>query len=81
MVRQVSAPGPATGYSGNVTSPLVRPADSKKKISDAQPAHLAHAMGNTLSASNALFATHVPVNVASFRSVQDVRRRGRIKLR
>jgi hypothetical protein len=29
----------------------------------AQAEHLAHAMGNTLSASNALFATYVPVNV------------------
>lgn len=48
---------------------------------DAQPAHLAHAMGNTLSASNALFATYVPVNVATLRSVAEARRRGRSRLR
>ncbi|TMJ81004.1 MAG: phage integrase family protein [Alphaproteobacteria bacterium] len=47
----------------------------------AQPAELAHAMGNTLSASNALFATYVPVNVTSLREVMDARRRGRSKLR
>ena len=29
----------------------------------ATPAALAHAMGNTLSASNALFATYCPVNL------------------
>jgi hypothetical protein len=42
---------------------------------------LAHAMGNTLSASNALFATYVPVNVATLRSVMEARRAGRAKLR
>jgi hypothetical protein len=42
---------------------------------------LAHAMGNTLSASNALFATYVPVNQATLRSVREARRRGRSKLR
>jgi hypothetical protein len=48
---------------------------------DATPAALAHAMGNTLSASNALFATYVPVNLATIRSVTEARRRGRSKLR
>jgi hypothetical protein len=42
---------------------------------------LAHAMGNTLSASNALFATYVPVNVTSLRAVMDARRKGRTRLR
>ena len=42
---------------------------------------LAHAMGNTLSASNALFATYVPVNVATLRDVMSARRAGRRKLR
>jgi hypothetical protein len=42
---------------------------------------LAHAMGNTLSASNALFATYVPVNQATLRTVLEARRRGRSKLR
>jgi hypothetical protein len=42
---------------------------------------LAHAMGNTLSASNALFATYVPVNQATLRSVLEARRRGRSRLR
>lgn len=48
---------------------------------DATPAALAHAMGNTLSASNALFATYCPVNITSLRAVMDARRRGRTKLR
>jgi hypothetical protein len=38
-------------------------------------------MGNTLSASNALFATYVPVNVTTLRDVMEARRRGRSKLR
>jgi hypothetical protein len=42
---------------------------------------VAHAMGNTLSASNALFATYVPVNVATLRDVMAARRTGRHKLR
>ena len=42
---------------------------------------LAHAMGNTLSTSNALFATYVPVNVATLRDVMEARRAGRRKLR
>ena len=48
---------------------------------DATAPALAHAMGNTLSASNALFATYVPVNLATIRSVMEARRRGRSKLR
>jgi integrase len=48
---------------------------------DATPAALSHAMGNTLSASNALFATYVPVNLATLRTVLEARRRGRSKLR
>jgi hypothetical protein len=39
---------------------------------------LSHAMGNTLSASNALFATYVPVSVSSLRSVMAARRKGRM---
>lgn len=42
---------------------------------------VAHAMGNTLSASNALFATYVPVNVGTLRDVMAARRAGRQKLR
>ena len=38
-------------------------------------------MGNTLSASNAFFATYVPVNVATLRGVMEARRAGRSKLR
>lgn len=38
---------------------------------------LAHAMGNTLGASNALYATYVPVNKASIQAVMEARRRGR----
>ena len=48
---------------------------------EATPAALAHAMGNTLSASNALFATYCPVNLTSLRDVMEARRRGRRKLR
>jgi hypothetical protein len=48
---------------------------------DAAPAALAHAMGNTLSTSNALFATYCPVNLATLRSVMEARGRGRTKLR
>ena len=48
---------------------------------DATPAALAHAMGNTLATSNTLFATYVPVNLATVRSVMEARRRGRAKLR
>jgi hypothetical protein len=47
----------------------------------AKAEQLAHAMGNTLSASNALFATYVPVNVTTLREVMNARRRGRSKLR
>ena len=47
----------------------------------ARAEELAHAMGNTLSASNALYATYVPVNQATLRSVMEARRRGRTKLR
>jgi integrase len=50
-------------------------------VGDAQPAHLAHAMGNTLSASNSLFQTYVPINAATLRSVAEARRRGRNRLR
>jgi hypothetical protein len=38
-------------------------------------------MGNTLSASNALFAIYVPVNFATLREVMAARRTGRRKLR
>jgi len=47
---------------------------------DATPAALAHAMGNTLSASNALFETYCPANRTTILSVQEARRRGRTKL-
>jgi hypothetical protein len=38
-------------------------------------------MGNTLSTSNALFATYVPVNVATLHDMMTARRAGRRKLR
>jgi hypothetical protein len=50
-------------------------------VGGASAESLAHAMGNTLSASNALFATYVPVNVATLRSVIAARRKGRGELR
>jgi hypothetical protein len=49
-------------------------------VGGAKAEQLAHAMGNTLSASNALFATYVPVNVATLRDVMAARRAGRRKL-
>jgi hypothetical protein len=48
---------------------------------EAMPAALAHAMGNTLSASNALFATYVPINASSLKAVMEARRKGRARLR
>ena len=50
-------------------------------VGGAKAEELAHAMGNTLSASNALFTTYVPVNLATIRSVMEARRKGRRKLR
>ncbi len=47
----------------------------------AKAEELAHAMGNTLSASNTLFATYVPINQATLQTVLEARRRGRAKLR
>lgn len=47
----------------------------------AAPAALAHAMGNTLSASNALFATYVPVNATTIATVFEARKKGRRALR
>jgi len=48
---------------------------------EASPAALSHAMGNTLSATNALFATYVPVTVATINQVAEARRKGRRALR
>jgi hypothetical protein len=48
---------------------------------NATPAALAHAMGNTLNASNTLFATYVPVNAATIKSVAEARKKGRRVLR
>ncbi|QOZ52956.1 tyrosine-type recombinase/integrase [Bradyrhizobium sp. CCBAU 53338] len=48
---------------------------------DATPAALAHAMGNTLSVSNTLFATYVPVNAATIKAVAEARKKGRRVLR
>lgn len=42
---------------------------------------LAVAMGNTIGASNALFATYVPVNLATIRGVMEARKKGRAKIR
>lgn len=50
-------------------------------VGEAKAEAVAHAMGNTLSSSNALFATYVPVNVGTIRSVMDARREGRRRLR
>jgi hypothetical protein len=47
----------------------------------AEPAELAHAMGNTLATSNKLFATYCPVNVTSLQAVVAARKAGRRRLR
>lgn len=50
-------------------------------VGDAGAEELAHAMGNTLSASNALFKTYVPVQTATIAKVADARMKGRRTLR
>ncbi|WP_139315144.1 hypothetical protein [Mongoliimonas terrestris] len=47
----------------------------------ARAEQLAHAMGNTLSASNALFETYVPASVTSLQAVAEARLKGRRKMR
>jgi hypothetical protein len=42
---------------------------------------LAHAMGNSLSTSNSLFATYVPVNATTIGAVFEARKKGRRALR
>jgi hypothetical protein len=46
----------------------------------AQPAPLAHAMGNTLDRSNKLFATYCPVNVVNLQIIAKARREGAERL-
>lgn len=50
-------------------------------VGDASAEALSHAMGNTLSASNALFATYVPVRAETIHAVLEARRIGRTKMR
>jgi hypothetical protein len=50
-------------------------------VGGANAEQLGVAMGNTIGASNALFATYVPINVATLRGVIEARRIGRSKLR
>ena len=50
-------------------------------VSDAAAEDLAHAMGNTLSTSNALYKTYVPVQEETIDQVSEARRLGRRKLR
>jgi hypothetical protein len=52
-----------------------------RPLSVAEQLRLCPTLGNTLSASNTLFATYVPVNAETIRSVTEARRRGRTKLR
>lgn len=47
----------------------------------AEAEQLSRAMGNTLSASNQLYDTYVPVNQTMLRSVAEARRKGRAKMR
>jgi hypothetical protein len=48
---------------------------------EAKAEALSHAMGNTLSTSNKLWATYVPVNAETIRMVAAARRVGRAKIR
>lgn len=50
-------------------------------VGGAEAEHLAHAMGNTLSASNALYETYVPRQAATIVKVAEARRKGRRALR
>jgi hypothetical protein len=50
-------------------------------VGGARAEQLAHAMGNTLSASNALYETYVPANEVTISQVTDARSIGRRKLR
>jgi hypothetical protein len=50
-------------------------------VGDAAAEDLAHAMGNTLASSNALFKTYVPVQTATIVQVSEARRKGCRKLR
>ena len=50
-------------------------------VGGANAENLSLAMGNSLSSSNFLFATYVPVNAAAIRNVQQARRLGRERLR
>jgi len=48
---------------------------------EARAEQLSRAMGNTLSASNALFETYAPIELAPLRAVSEARRKGRAKRR
>ena len=74
--QQNASPGNRTPRAAG--SPIPRAGRNSPR---ALPAALAHAMGNTLAASNALFATYVPVNAATIRQVAEARKIGRAKLR
>ena len=50
-------------------------------VGDADLEDVAHAMGNTLSTSNQLFKTYVPVNMATVVQVAEARKQGRRRLR
>ncbi len=50
-------------------------------VGGAEAEQLAHAMGNTLSASNDLYRTYVPVQTATINQVAEARRKGRRQLR
>jgi hypothetical protein len=48
---------------------------------DALPSDVSHAMGNTITTSNMLFATYNPVNMPSVRKVHEARIKGRRRVR
>jgi hypothetical protein len=50
-------------------------------VGGAEVEHLAHAMGNTLSASNQLYESYVPAQTATITQVSEARRKGRRRLR
>jgi hypothetical protein len=79
----VNYPGHALfgGHEGRTLADFRRSGAVETIAGGAKAEELAHAMGNTPSASNALFATYVPTNQSIFPSVLEAAPPGRNKLR
>ena len=65
MISATCAASSSAALSGAPSDMIsAAPVQSRRSPAAPRPRQVAHAMGNTLSASNALFATYVPVNVS-----------------